>query len=101
MKFVKSFADICMGPNVIKLFTIVIHLHSMVIPSFCVIKLYYLDNYRGMAVIYHSKKLITWPTVANINTAVLTLEDVGTAVNYCSIFITLAHECRKFFKNNF
>jgi hypothetical protein len=39
--------------NVIKLFTAVIYHHSMVIPSFCVIKLYYLGNYHGMAVNYH------------------------------------------------
>jgi hypothetical protein len=42
------------GANVIKLFTAVIYCHSMVIPSFCVIKLYYLGNYHGMAVNYHS-----------------------------------------------
>jgi hypothetical protein len=29
----------------------------MVIPSFCVIKLYYLGNYHGMAVNYHGIKL--------------------------------------------
>jgi len=33
------------GPNVIKLFTTVFYCHSMVIPSFCVIKLCYLGNY--------------------------------------------------------
>ncbi len=41
------------GANVIKLFTVVIYCHSMVTPSFCVIKLYYLGNYHGMAVNYH------------------------------------------------
>ncbi len=45
------------GVNVIKLFTIVIYYHSMVIPSLCVIKLYYLGNYHGMAVNYHDIKL--------------------------------------------
>ena len=45
------------GANVIKLFTMVIYCHSMVIPSFCVIKLYYLGNYHGMAVNYHGIKL--------------------------------------------
>ncbi len=35
-----------------KLFTAVIYHHSMVISSFCVIKLYYLGNYCGMAVNY-------------------------------------------------
>jgi hypothetical protein len=42
------------GANVIKLFTAVIYHHSTVIPSFCVIKLYYLGNYSGTAVNYHS-----------------------------------------------
>jgi hypothetical protein len=45
------------GANVIKLFTAVIYCHSMVRPSFCVIKLYYLGNYHGMAVNYHGIKL--------------------------------------------
>ncbi len=45
------------GANVIKLFTVVTYCHSMVIPSFCVIKLYYLGNYLGMAVNYHGIKL--------------------------------------------
>jgi hypothetical protein len=45
------------GANVIKIFTAVIYCHSMVIPSFCVIKLYYLGNYHGMAVNYHGIKL--------------------------------------------
>ena len=42
------------GANVIKLFTADIYHHSMLIPSFCVTKLYYLGNYCGMAVNYHS-----------------------------------------------
>ena len=54
---VKSFIVQAPGANVIKLFTAVIYCHSMVIPSFCVIKLYYLGNYHGMAVNYHSIKL--------------------------------------------
>ncbi len=45
------------GANVIKLFTTVIYCHSMVIPSFCVIRLYYLGNYHGMAVNYQGIKL--------------------------------------------
>jgi hypothetical protein len=45
------------GANVIKLFTMAIYCHSMVIPPFCVIKLYYLGNYHGMAVNYHGIKL--------------------------------------------
>ncbi len=45
------------GANVIKVFTVVIYCHSMVIPSFCVIKLYYLGNYHGMAVNYHGIKV--------------------------------------------
>jgi len=40
--------------NVIKLYSVVIYHHSMVITSFCVIKLNYLGNYRGMAVNYCS-----------------------------------------------
>jgi hypothetical protein len=35
------------------LFTAVIYHHSMVMLSFCVIKLYYLENYPGMKVNYH------------------------------------------------
>ena len=54
---VKSFIVQAPGANVIKLFTMVIYCHSMVIPSFCVIKLYYLGNYNGMAVNYHGIKL--------------------------------------------
>jgi hypothetical protein len=50
------------GPNVIKLFTAVIHHHSMVILSICVIKLYYPGNYCELAVNYHG---------------ILTLETVG------------------------
>jgi hypothetical protein len=48
--------------NVIELFTAVIYHHSMVILSFCVIKLYYPENCHGMAVNYHG---------------ILTLEKVG------------------------
>ncbi len=48
--------------NVIKLFTTVIYLYSIVIPSFCVVKRYYLGNYCGIAVNY---------------CGVLTLEKVG------------------------
>jgi hypothetical protein len=64
--------------NVIKLFTAVIYHHSMVIPSFCVIKLCYSENNYGMAVNYHG---------------ILTLEKVGLKYHrnlprYC--FITLA-----------
>jgi hypothetical protein len=40
--------------NVIKLFTVVIYYHSTVISSFCVIKLYNIGNYCGMAVNYCS-----------------------------------------------
>jgi hypothetical protein len=48
--------------NVIKLFTMVIYHHSTIIPSFCVIELYYLGNYNGMAI---------------NNCGILTLEKVG------------------------
>jgi hypothetical protein len=47
---VKSFIVQAPGPNEMKLFTVVIYCHSMVIPSFCVIKQHYLGNYHGMAV---------------------------------------------------
>jgi hypothetical protein len=38
--------------NIKRLFIGEIYRHSMVIPSFCVIKLHYLSNYCGMAVHY-------------------------------------------------
>jgi len=50
------------GTNVTKLFTAVINHHFTVIPSFCIIKLYYFRNYCGMAINY---------------CGVLTLEKVG------------------------
>ncbi len=53
----KSFITLAPGANVIKLFTAVSYCHSMVISSFCVIKLHYLGNYHGMAVNYHGIKL--------------------------------------------
>ncbi len=53
------------GANVIKLFTVVIYYHSMVILSFCIIKLYYPENHSGMAVNYHG---------------ILTLQKVGLKV---------------------
>ncbi len=49
---VNSLITLAPGANVIKLFTMVIYHHSMVILSFCVIKLHYLGNYSGMAVNY-------------------------------------------------
>ncbi len=47
----------------------------MVISSFCVIKWYYCGYYNGVMVMYHG---------------ILTLEKVGTAVNYHGILLTLA-----------
>jgi hypothetical protein len=49
------------GANLIKLFTTVIYHRSMLIPSFCVIKLYYIGNYCGIgiAVNYHDKSFMT------------------------------------------
>jgi hypothetical protein len=44
--------DVWSGATIIKLFTAVSYHHSMVIPSICVIKLYYLGNYCGMAINY-------------------------------------------------
>jgi hypothetical protein len=46
------FITLAPGVNVIEKFTMVIYHHSMAIPSFCVIKLYHLGNYHGMAVNY-------------------------------------------------
>jgi hypothetical protein len=48
----KMFYDIASWGQCYKKITAVIYHHSMVIPSFCVIKLYYLGNYHGMAVNY-------------------------------------------------
>ncbi len=48
-----------------KLFTVVIYHHSMVILSICVVRLYYPESYSGMAVNYHG---------------ILTLEKVGLEV---------------------
>jgi hypothetical protein len=39
-------------------FLAVINHHSMVMLSFCALKLHYSDNYSGMAVNYHSKSFI-------------------------------------------
>jgi hypothetical protein len=50
------------GAYVIKLFKAVIYHHTTVIPSFCVVKLYYHRNYCGMAENYRG---------------ILTLEKVG------------------------
>jgi hypothetical protein len=51
---VKSFVVQTPTANVIKLFIMVIYHHSKVILLFCVIKLYYIGKYCGMAVNYHS-----------------------------------------------
>jgi hypothetical protein len=53
----KKFRTLGPGANATKLFTTAIYCHSMVIPSFCVIKLYNLVNYHGIAVNYHGIKL--------------------------------------------
>ncbi len=42
------------GANVINLFTIVVYYHSMVMLSFCVMKLLYLGNYHGIALYYNA-----------------------------------------------
>ncbi len=47
------------GANVKKLFAAVIYHHSMIILSFCVIKISYFSNYLGIAVTYHGKKFRT------------------------------------------
>jgi len=48
-----NFTAVAPGPNVIKLFTVVIYHRSTVIPAFCIIKQHYLGNYCGMAENYH------------------------------------------------
>ncbi len=50
------FYNIGPGANIMKKIITVIYCHSLVIPSFYVIKLYYHGNYSGMAVNYHGKK---------------------------------------------
>jgi hypothetical protein len=87
--------------NVIKLFTAEIYCRSTVIPSFCVIKYYYYDNYSGMLVpntmvSYHGIRKSNYCSKLPwylYNTGkkyhgILTQEKGGTTVNYCSIFIT-------------
>jgi hypothetical protein len=54
IKAIISFMIQTPGANAIKLFTAVIYHHPMVIPSFCVVKLYYFGNYHGMALNYCS-----------------------------------------------
>jgi hypothetical protein len=52
-----NYCGICFitfAPNVIKHFPMLIYCQSTGILTFCVIKLYYLENYCGMAVNYHS-----------------------------------------------
>ncbi len=51
---VMSFQSWLQKVIVIKLFTIVIYCHFMEIPPLCVMKLYYLNNYRRMALNYYS-----------------------------------------------
>jgi hypothetical protein len=62
MNIRKFFISLGPGANVIKLVATVIYHHSKVLPSFCVIKLCYPENYCGMGVNYH---------------CILTLEKVG------------------------
>ncbi len=65
-------------PNVIKLFTAVIYRHSMVIPSFCVIKHHYLGNYCRMVVNYHRN-------IYNIIYPGMTVNSCNMTENYHSI----------------
>ncbi len=44
--------------NVITLLTAVIYQHSIVLPSFCAIKLFYLSSYHGMTVNYRRKSKV-------------------------------------------
>ncbi len=77
-----NFFDLRTGANVVKRFTTVIYYHSMVIQSFCVIKLYYLGDYLGIPVNYH---------------CILTLEEVGLKLlQYCFITLALRHQAGMF-----
>jgi hypothetical protein len=51
------------GAKAIKLFAAVNYRYFMAIMSLCVIKLYYLGNYRGMAVNYHANVSQHWPMI--------------------------------------
>ncbi len=70
----------------------------MVMLSFYVINIYYLDNYCEMAVNYHGKFFIVLAHGCGffiLKTAILyfgisTIGNVRMVVNYCSRFITLA-----------
>ncbi len=47
------FITLALTSNIIKPFIMVIYYYSMVIKSFCVIKLYYLSAFHGVAVKYY------------------------------------------------
>jgi hypothetical protein len=47
------FFSIGPGTNAIKLFVVVIYCHFKITPPFCVVELYYLGNYHGIAVNYY------------------------------------------------
>jgi hypothetical protein len=83
------------GDNLIKLFPLVIFCNSVVLLSFLVIKYYYCGNYLARTANYHGKKLYNIGPLCLLNMMViyrciLTLENVGTSVYYCDIFILFA-----------
>jgi hypothetical protein len=89
------------GADIIKTFYCGNLLPFVLIPPFCVIKLYYLGKYPVMAVNYHTKKFIKLAyggklKYCRIYCRILTLEIVGTSVNYRCIFITLATGLKSF-----
>jgi hypothetical protein len=95
---VKRTSLLCPGPDVIKLFAVVIYCHSMVMPSFCVINQNYLGNYCGMAVNYHGicvTNVIKHNLTKNGSNILSLLNPRKsrvkiTVVIYCGIFITFA-----------
>ncbi len=54
--WLQNLALMLKGYNVIELFTAVIYYHSMVIPPFYVMKIFYLGYYHGMALNCQGKK---------------------------------------------
>ncbi len=88
----KCFTTLTPAANVIKPFTEVIYWHSIIILSFCVIKLLSSSSNfpRHCFITLTSVKAI--PFTAVIYGHILTLEKEVTTVNYKGIFITLAND---------
>ncbi len=58
-----SFITLAPGRSVIKLFTAINYYHSVVIPSFCFISLYFFSNYCGVKVNYNGSVVIYRHTI--------------------------------------